>query len=247
MSVPPLVALQAAGKASKSLTGDILTRTTSKVVGKGKKAQVVDTTAHINPLTIGVGLAATAVGVGLAAWILQLKLSPTRVNTYKTVVDSPAVPERKVIDEAAWVELIPHDAVGHWSHETIKVGTQTQWIGDTWIRGVLKPGHWITTNKVQDTGEDIWVVDIPAYNEKVFHPELSHIEPAIAAVTHQEPTGKVVKRFSIEQRQGFSISDLLPNPIDMVGAGRQAAADTLVPSYLKWAAPWTWGTKGKWL
>ena len=33
-------------------------------------------------------------------------------------------------------------------------------------------------------------------------------------MTHQEPTGKAVTRFAIEQRQPFTVSDLLPNPVD---------------------------------
>ncbi len=200
MAVPPLVALQAAGKASKSLTGDILTRTTSKVVGKGKKAKVVEHTVHVNPLSVGIAGAVVAGGVltlGAALWLAQLKLQPTKVETFK-----------KVVDREAWTEFIPMDAVGHWSHETVKVGTQTQWIGDTFIRGVFKPGHWITTDKVQDTGKDIWVIDIPAYDKKVFHPQESH----------QESTG-VKKSFVIEQRKAFSMSDVADslNPLGSFG------------------------------
>jgi hypothetical protein len=211
MAVPPLVALQAAGKASKSLTGDIYTRTTSKVVGKGKKAQVVDSTLHINPVTVGVGLAATAVGVGLAAWILQLKLAPVKVQQMVTVIDQKA---EDIPAEGYWVE-----ATGHYE----------------------ATGEGIIKGRGYSAGAFRWVEDTPRRWVETF-PAHHHNE-----ISHQEPTGKTVKRFSIEQRQGFSISDLLPNPIDMVGAGRQASADALVPTYLRWAAPWTWGTKGKWL
>jgi hypothetical protein len=198
MAVPPLIALQAAGKASKSLTGDILTRTTSKVVGKGKKAQVVDTTAHINPLTVGVGLAATAVGVGLAAWILQLKLAPQRVDTYRTV-----------IDQAAYTESRPIPEVGHWADNVVVVGKMEPiWIGDTYIKGVLKLGHWITPDKVQTVPGQHWVVDVAQGVDKIPH----------AAVTHQELVG-TKKVFSIEQRRGFSAGDVLEEVKDAVGLG----------------------------
>ena len=211
MALPPLLLAKGAANASsglqKALTGDIYSRTTSEVVGKGSKAKVVEHTVHVNPVGIGLGalaLGAAGFAVGAGLWAMQLKIQPTVVKTYATVIDVPEAP--------SYITYIPHDAVGHWVHETIKVGTQTQWIEDTWIRGVLKPGHWITTDKVQDTGKDIWVVDIPPYDEKVFH-------PAIPAVTHQEETG-TKKSFAIEQRRGFSMQDVFDDLKDATGLGK---------------------------
>jgi hypothetical protein len=217
MAVPPLIAAKAAqstaGGLQKALTGDIFTRSTRRVIGKGKDAHIVDSTTHINPVTVGVGLAATAVGLGLAAWIFQLKLTPTRVNTYNTVIDTPGIP--------AYYSTVEHDAVGHWSHETVVVGRMQITTEGSFIRGVWKPGQTVWVDKVQDTGKDIWVVDIPAYDEKVFH-------GAVPAVTHQEVTG-TTKKFSIEQRRGFSAGDVLEDAAGAVGLGAPLAASRVIP------------------
>ena len=191
MAVPPLVALKAATSAQKALTGDIYTRTTSRVVGKGKKAVVVDATVHVNPVGIGLGaaaLAAAAVGVGVAAWVLQLKLKPTIVKTYRTVIDTPAAP-------GGWVS---DPGTGHWS-----VSGNT---GDYKGPGGWQPG-------------DVWIVDtLPS----------RYWIPEIPAVTHQEETG-TTKKFSIEQRRGFSAGDVLESVTDAVGLGAPLAASRVIP------------------
>lgn len=215
MAAPPLIALQSARNAStglqKALTGDIYTRSTSRVVGKGKKAQIVDSTVHVNPVGIGLGaaaLAAAAVGIGVAAWVLQLKLTPTRVNTYKTV-----------IDQAAYTETRPIPEVGHWVDNVVAVGEPVrQWIEGTWIKGVYKPGQWVYTQPVQTVPGQHWEVIIPEGVDKIPH----------AAVTHQELTG-TTKKFSIEQRRGFSAGDVLESAADAVGLGAPIAASRVIP------------------
>jgi len=234
MAVPPLVALKAAGTAQKALTGDMFTRTTSKVVGKGKKARVVEDTFHINPVTAGIGLAATAVGVGLAAWILQLKLAPQRVNTYKTVVDFP--------EQTGWVtkniEWIPEKTI---SDVFLGVRCNLDGAENTLANPAENSRNWYGYHTPHGLTKLYGTRTLAGYwrTEKV-------LEVTAPAVTHQELVG-TKKAFSIEQRQPFSISDFLPDPIEMVGKGYQASVDTLVPKQLRWAAPWTWGAKGKWL
>ena len=76
-------------------------------------------------------------------------------------IKHPAVTEqKKVVDEAAWVEKIPHPEEGHW--ETIKIPAVTD---DVWV--VDKPAVY----------EQVWVVDKEAWTETITHPEEGHWEP----------------------------------------------------------------------
>jgi len=234
MAVPPLVALKAAGTAQKALTGDMFTRTTSKVVGKGKKARVVEDTFHINPVTAGIGLAATAVGVGLAAWILQLKLAPQRVNTYKTVVDVPEVPEQKqwvtVNDE--WVE--PVEVQGAFLGVRCNLDGAENTLADpaensrNWY-GYHTP-HGLTNIYGTRTLAGYWKT----------HKELQVTAAAIPAVTHQEVTS-TTKKFSIEQRRGFSMTETLEG-MPVVGAAMKAA-EFWGGMYEAFTHPFGWGKK----
>jgi len=188
------LAAQAAGKAQKALTGDIYTRRWVSVEGKGKKAKLVEHEAHLNPLIAVLGLGAAATAGVAALWLAQLKLTPVHHQTYKTVIDTPAYTETRPIAE-----------VGHWADNVVVVGKMDPiWIEGTWIKGIYKPGRWITPDKVQTAPGQHWVVDVAAGVDKIPH----------AAITHQEPTGKSTLRFAIEQRQPFTISDLLPNPVN---------------------------------
>lgn len=76
-------------------------------------------------------------------------------------IKHPAVTEqKKVVDEAAWVEKIPHPEEGHW--ETVKIPAVVE---DKWV--VDKPAVY----------EQVWVVDKPAWTETITHPEEGHWEP----------------------------------------------------------------------
>ena len=133
---------------------------------------------HANPL----GLGALAVGGGLALWLMQLRMHPQKVKTYKTVVDTPA-----------WIETIPHAGSGHYEPNAVAYGEPVRmWMPGSWVRGTYKPGYWYWYQPMQTTTGQHWVVDLEEYVETVSHP----------AVTHQEETGET-KKFSIEQRRGF--------------------------------------------
>jgi hypothetical protein len=96
MAVPPLVALRAAGTTQgalqKALTGDVYVRRSIRIVGKGKNKHEVQDEFHLNPTQLAVGAGITAVGIGLAAWVLQLKIQPSKVVQRETIVDRPGVP-----------------------------------------------------------------------------------------------------------------------------------------------------------
>lgn len=215
MSVPPLIAVKAAqsaqGGLQKALTGDIYTKTWFETVGKGKKAKLVEKTVHVNPVGIGLGMlaigAAATAAVG-ALWLAQLKLTPVHHRTYTTVVDTPEVP------------------------------AQYQWVtvNDEWIEPVEVQGAYLGARCTLDGAENTVANPVPnsaawySYHtphglEKLYgtrtlagywktHKEYQETAAAIPAVTHQEPTGKSTLRFAIEQRQPFSIADVLPNPVN---------------------------------
>jgi len=189
----------ASQKGKESLTGDLFTRTTTRTVGRGKKKYEVSSTTHVSPAGVGLGilaLAGAAVAAGAALWMAQLKLTPTVHQQYKTVVDQPA-----------YVETRPVAAVGHWAPNTTPVGEPVRaWQEGSWVKGTWKPGRWYTYQPVQTTSGEHWVVDVAEGVEKIPHP----------AVTHQEPTGKAVKRLAIEQRQPFSMSDAIQAPVTAV-------------------------------
>ena len=230
MAVPPLVALKATGTAQKALTGDIFTRTTSKVVGKGKNARVVEDTFHINPVTAGIGLAATAVGLGLAAWIFQLKLTPTRVNTYKTVVDFP--------EQTGWVtkniEWIPEKTV---SDVFLGVRCNLDGAENTIANPAENSRNWYAYHTPHGLTTLYGTRTIAGYwkTAKV-------LEVTAPAVTHKELTG-TTKKFSIEQRRGFSAGDVLEDVTDAVGLGAPLAASRVIPKLVM--DPWH-AFKGKW-
>ena len=221
MALPPLLALKATGTAQgglqKALTGDIYSRKWVEVRGKGAKAKIIEHEAHLNP--VGLGLGAVALGgaalLGLGAlWMAQLKLKPTLVKTYKTVIDVPEVP--------AYNEHVPIAEVGHWADNTVSVGEPIRtWVPGVWLRGVYKPGEWMTYRKVETVPGQHWVVDVEQGYDIIPH-------AAIPAVTHQEETG-VKKRFSIEQRRGFSAGDVLEEMTDAVGLGAPITAAKVIP------------------
>ena len=78
-------------------------------------------------------------------------------------IKHPAVTEqKKVVDEEAWVEKIPHPEEGHW--ETVKIPAV---IEDKWV--VDKPAVY----------EQVWVVDKEAWVEEIKHPEEGHYETVV--------------------------------------------------------------------
>ncbi len=185
--------------ASKALTGDIYVRKRTRIVGKGKKAHVVEDELRVNPVSVGVGVAATALGLGLAAWLLQLRLQPTTVQEMATVVDVPA-----------WVETIHHDGAGHWEQNVSYGPAVKVWMPPMNTKGTIKPGHWATVTTTTPIPGQHWIDDVMPWDETMSHP----------AVTHQEPTGKMVKRFPIEQRRGTSFKDVLDD-LSPVGPGQR--------------------------
>jgi len=206
MAVPPIVALKAAGTTQgalqKALTGDIYTKTWSEVVGRGKKAKIVEKTVHVNP--VGIGLGALAVGAAATAavgalWLAQLKLTPVRHPQYHTVVDTPAEPQKWVV--------------------TREGGTEPMWIRSSKIVTIYPQTGGMTAEELREAGvPKPWgmsaqaEVDTSHWGTHSWAEE-GYVVPAVAEVSHQEPTGKSVLRFTIEQRQGFSIADILPAPI----------------------------------
>ena len=91
----------------------------------------------------------------------QHVLSTGHTSYGNHVIVHPAVTEqKKVVDEAAWVEEIEHPEEGHW--ETVKIPAVVE---DKWV--VDKPAVY----------EQVWVVDKPAWTETITHPEEGHWEP----------------------------------------------------------------------
>ena len=114
MAVPPLLLAKGAANASTALKGDIFTRTTSKVIGKGKNAHVVEDTYHINPVTAVVGLVGLGIGTVGALWagskaikstghrvVLGDKTAIRVVRLYDSVFEDVTV-----VDSPAWDEEI---------------------------------------------------------------------------------------------------------------------------------------------
>ena len=172
-----------AGVASKALTGDIYTRKRTRIVGRGKKAHVVEDELRVNPVGIGVGIAAVGAGVltlGAAMWLSQMRLKPTSEQEMVTVIDSPG----RAGTDGYW-------STGNWHYEDTGTGVN---LGRGYSAGAVKI--------VRDP--DTWVPPVP-YE---------------AAITHQVPTGKMVKRFSIEERRGTSFGDIV-DALNPVGPGQR--------------------------
>jgi len=216
MAVPPLLALKAAqtaqGSLQKALTGDIYTKTWVETVGKGKKAKIVEHTVHVNPVGIGLGalaIGATATAALAALWLAQLKLTPVRYPTYKTIVDSPAVPAVPAIP------AVYEDRPAQYRHDV--AGKECSFDGLIFTDAQLIANHTQMHLRTGD-GAPHWKL---VYTDVLIAPASIVIQkaevpgiPAIPAVTHQELTGKTTLRFAIEQRQPFSIADVLPNPVN---------------------------------
>lgn len=91
--IPPVLAAEIAAKgkqtASKAITGDVYIRrwTTTRTTGKGKKKRTITTEheAHVNPFSIAIGAAVTAVTVGGALWLMQMGAKPIKVETTKVI------------------------------------------------------------------------------------------------------------------------------------------------------------------
>lgn len=216
MAVPPVVAVKAtqsaAGGISKALTGDIYTRKRTRLVGKGKKAHVEEDELRVNPVGIGLGVAALGAGalaLGVALWVSQLKLQPNSVPATTTVVDT-----------AGHWDYVTTPEQGHFEDNVVVVGYHNEVVPGHWKYGAKGYAPvWTSTQTVRvpdvtsTTGQH-WVVDVPAQVTKNWVPEVSH----------QEPTGKMTKKFSIEQRKGFSFSDIT-DALNPVGPGARVFGD----------------------
>jgi len=248
------LAAEAAGKAStglqKALTGDIYTKRWTEIVGKGKKAKLVEKELRVNPVGIGLGaaaLATAAVGAGIAVWVLQLKLSPNLVQEYYTKVDSEAY---KVIDMAAWEESVNDKYIPEHTVENTVTGYRCPVHGSyiSSSEGSTAINHFFASHKYCGVVTEYGSITFPGYYtlKTIFHPEESHIVPA---VTHQEPaynadgTLKMKKKFSVEQRRGFSAGDVLEETANAVGLGAPLAASRVIPKIIM--DPWH-VFKGKW-
>lgn len=111
--IVPIEALRQGKRATEALKGDIYTRSWTSVAGKGKKKKVVEHSVHVNPITAIVAVAGGTIAAGVAAWVgmrtlkqtgYQFTVGPKNMvrvlrvyaETFKTVVDSPAIPARTV-------------------------------------------------------------------------------------------------------------------------------------------------------
>jgi hypothetical protein len=107
--VVPIVAAGSAAKgtgiASKALTGDIYTRKwiTTQTKGKGKKKRVVVTEhdVHVNPVAVAIAAGVTALTIGGAAWILQMRAKPVMIDKTESVGAAITTPAK-----GPWVENI---------------------------------------------------------------------------------------------------------------------------------------------
>ena len=248
MAVPPLVALKAAGSAQKALTGDIYSARWTQVVGKGKHAKIVEHEAHVNPVGIGLGvvaLGAAALAVGAALWVGQMRIAPVKLYQYRTVVDVPEVPEVPAIwnwvtVEDGWVEgttyydaIIGYRCTLDGAVNTIDnpAANSRNWYAYHRPHG-LEPVYGTKTTAGYMKTHKEYQITVPAI-------------PAIPAVTHDE---KIVdrdgypvstKKFSIEERRGFSMADVVESAKDAIGVGS--------PWFGSWAhGQWQAGKKRLW-
>ena len=252
MALPPLLLAKGTTDASrglqKALTGDIYSKHWTEVVGKGKKAKLVEHEVHVNPVGIGLGvvaLGAATLAVGVALWVGQMRIVPTKVYQYHTIVDVPEVPEVPAIwnwvtvdDE--WVEpLVVQDVFlgvrcnldGAENTLANPAKNSRNWYGYHRPHGLTTlygtrtlAGYWKTHREYKIT--------VPAI-------------PAVPAVTHDE---KIVdrdgypvstKKFSIEERRGFSMADVVEGAKDAIGVGS--------PWFGSWAhGQWQAGKKKLW-
>ena len=70
-ALPVAITARSTAKGIGDILGtDLLVIRTQRRLGKGKKAKLADVEVHVNPLNLGL----TAAGVGLALWLLQLRV-----------------------------------------------------------------------------------------------------------------------------------------------------------------------------
>jgi hypothetical protein len=203
-TVAPIVAakaaegLQGAGKAAQ---GEIYARRWTSVTGKGKKRREVQHEVHVNPLGIGLGVVAVGGAALLGAislYALQLKASPTRVTIVKSAYVWPDGKRASAVyQDEGTARAAPSPA-------------------PTRSHVVPERGHYASsgTGEIQGRGYSkgalVWVVDAPAYTVTE------------TAAWKQLSTMPGRKTFTIEQRQPFTMSELLPNPLENVGVGGKA-------------------------
>ncbi len=202
----PIAALHGKERATEGLMGDIFVRRTSKVVGKGKKAQVVDSTLHINPVVVGVGAGVLLVSTAVALYALQLRVVPGLKQKQKWVVDTPGAPQGWVVTREAGYEggwVTPHYIVEVYDRYDMTAAE---------LVDVGEPKPWGVHHEEQRDGTPYWTEVARSWAEE------GYVVPAVAEVGHWEPDGDPVKRFSIEQRRAFSMGDILDDLKPDIGA-----------------------------
>jgi hypothetical protein len=203
-------ASKAAGGLIAAATSDLaVIRTQTRPRGRSPP---IEYEIHLNPAALGIA----AVGAALTLWLMQLRTNPYLVAEYKTVIDVPGV--------AAWTETIHHDGVGHQEIDVPETPEQTIWVGDQYIHGSFQAGHYVTIPG-HPAIPGAWVWDVMPWDETISH-------PPILEVSHQEPTGKMIKKYSLEQRSGF-----LGNGTG-TGTGPNTSDKIIEYGFGGWWSPW---------
>jgi hypothetical protein len=215
MALPPLLFAKGTTDASrglqKALTGDIYSKHWTEVVGTGKKAKLVEHEVHVNPVGIGLGavaLGAAALAAGAALWIGQMRIVPTKMQQYRIVVDVSEHTDRGQTGSIWHPETTVNDALlgwrcadGHFFSVEDDIGEAlSKWTYIHHYHGLI----------VQEYGTRV----IPGWNEIVMG------DVTTPAVTHEEAIpGAYIKKFSIEERRGFSVADIIESAKDAIGVG----------------------------
>ena len=235
MALPPLLLAKGTTDASrglqKALTGDIYSKHWTEVVGKGKKAKVVDHEVHVNPVGIGLGavaLGAAALAVGAALWVAQMRIVPTKMQQYRIVVDVSEHTDRGQTGSIWHPETTVNDALlgwrcadGHFFSVDDDIGEAlSKWTYIHHYHGLI----------VREYGARV----IPGWSEVVMG------DVTTPAVTHEEEAG-YAKKFAIEQRRGFSMTETLEG-MPVVGAAMKAA-EFWGGMYEAFTHPFGWGKK----
>lgn len=199
--VAPIVAAKAAegaAGAGKALQGEIYTRRWVSVTGKGKKKKEVQHEVHVNPLGIGLGVLAVggaAVAGAVTLYALQLRAQPTRVTIVKSAYVWPDGARASVVyQDEGTARAAPSPAPTRSKTVPERGHYASSGEGEVYGRGYTK-------------GALVWVVDAKAYTVTE------------TATWKQLSTMPGRKTFTIEQRQPFTMSDILPNPLEAVGLG----------------------------
>lgn len=171
MTVPIIAAKKGGDALNKALTGDLYVRRWTSTKGTGKKKREIEHEAHVNPLVLGfaaVAAGVTAVGAGVALWMMQRKVDVNDYHYIYLIVDQMDTTYKEVqvvVTEAyTYDRLVWHEPVYYTEKIPIAYDDEGNPIAWKTVETLVTEGYTTTvTETVPAVYETRTVVDKPGY------------------------------------------------------------------------------------